>query len=336
MWERIDSALERAPGLDAVRHHRLELLEARRRRGAGLELPESLARAESLAAAVDLAVPALLRRLRDAWDGPLVVIKGPEVARDYPEPRLRPFWDLDVLTDDVRAAQAAMLAAGFKEVGEPALYEGIHHLRPLWWPGLPLCVELHDRPKWPGAIEPPATAELLAAAVPGRLGCDGVSTLPPAEHAIVQAAHAWAHEPLERLGHLVDIAVTLERTDAGAVESIARRWGCRRLWGTTRAAVAAAVEGSGRSGAVAIWARHLAGVRDRTVFEHHLQDWLSPLWGLPGGRALGASIRAVAEEPRREGQESWRAKLRRTRLAFAHAGKARSEHRDTIATRSGS
>ena len=112
-----------------------------------------------------------------------------------------------------QAAQAALLAAGFVEVGEAGRYEDIHHLRALWWPGLPLVVEIHDRPKWPDGLTGPSTEELLAAAVPARLGVDGIGALPPAEHALLLAAHAWAHEPLGRLGQLVDVAATLRRTD---------------------------------------------------------------------------------------------------------------------------
>ena len=69
-------------------------------------------------------------------------------------PGLRSFGDLDLLTDDAEAAQAALLAAGFQEVFEPEIYEDIHHLRPLWWPGLPLVVELHTRAELAGRGSP--------------------------------------------------------------------------------------------------------------------------------------------------------------------------------------
>jgi hypothetical protein len=336
VWERLDSLLERAPDFGAVNHHRLALVDARRRRRLGLPVDPDSTMVELKAAAANLAVGPLLERLRALLDGPLLVVKGPEVARDYPAPGLRPFWDLDVLTADTRAAQAALLAAGFEEVGDPVLYQDIHHLRPLLWPGLALCVELHERPKWPEGLEPPSAAELLAAEVPGRLGVAGVGTLPPAEHAVLLAAHAWAHEPLERLGHLVDIAAVLERGDAAAADAVARRWGCARMWRTTFRATRAVLHGERATGATASWARHLGGVRDRTVLEDHLQRCLSPFWGYSSPRATARAVRAVSTAPRREGDESWRQKLGRTRLAFANARKARSEHRDAITTRSGS
>ena len=327
MWERIDTLLEESgSSLDDLRTHRVELLEARRRRAAGLPLDDELGAEVTRAAIDEMAALPLLTRVRAAYDGPLVLIKGPEVALDYGAPGLRRFGDLDLLTDDADAAQAALLEAGFVEVFEPELYEDIHHLRPLWWPGLPLTVELHSRVKWPAGVPGPATEELLEAAVPGRLGVDGVATLPPEHHALVLAAHAWAHQPLGRLGDLLDVAVTLRRSDRVRVAELAARWGCSRLWRSTDAAVRSVVDGAGRSAGVALWARHLRHVRERTVFEAHLHDVLAPLWSqgpVSALRALVAEIRATANPVRRE---PWRRKLTRARLAVRNARVAQSQH----------
>src|SRR4051812_17931779 len=103
MWDRIDQLLERAPHEQALRLHRVELLEARRRRASGLELG-ALAGDEATALVCDLATAPLLARVREAWDGPLVLHKGPEVSLDYAGARLRPFCDLDLLTVDAAAA----------------------------------------------------------------------------------------------------------------------------------------------------------------------------------------------------------------------------------------
>jgi hypothetical protein len=327
MWQRIDSLLEASGSpLDVLRLHRVELLEARRRRAAGLPLGREL-KADLTRVAVDeVAALPLLSRVRESWEGPLMLVKGPEVALDYGAPGLRSYGDLDLLTDDAEAAQAALIAAGFREVFDPEVYENIHHLRPLWWPGLPLVVELHTRINWPAGIPGPSTAELLGAAVPSRLGVDGITTLPPEEHALVLAAHAWQHQPLGRLGNLIDVAVTLERCDPADVDALARRWGCRRMWRTTHAAIRSVLEGEGRSAGVALWARHLAEVRERTVFEWHVKDLLAPLWGLPPARALGAVRAELVATAGPEGPESWKAKLARTRLALGNAGVARSEH----------
>jgi hypothetical protein len=326
VWEQIDTLLERAPHVRALRYHRLGLLEARRRRERGLKPHPELAGDEARAAAAELAVPALLARARAACQERLVLIKGPELALDYGGERRRPFGDLDLLADDAAAAQAALLAAGFQEVGDPSLYEDIHHLRPLWWPGLPLVIELHTTPKWVAALPDPPVAELLAVAVPSRLGVDGVETLPPAHHAVLLAAHAWAHEPLARLGHLLDIAVTLQRADAGEPAALARRWGVSRLWRTTHAAVQSVLAGDARSWAVACWGRHLLGARERTVLEVHAQRWLAPAWGVPFRHAPGEILRSLLGDVGREHSESWRAKLARTRLALANAGTARADH----------
>lgn len=316
MFEHVDRLLAAGSASTAMlRVHRVELLEARRRRAAGLELEPDLIADETRAAVNEMAVPGLLARVRAAYDGPLLLMKGPEVAVAYGASGLRSFGDLDILTDDAPAAQAALIAAGFQEVFDPEIYEEIHHLRPLWWPGLPLVVELHTRANWPATIPGPSTDELLTAAVPSRLGAPGITTLPPEHHTLVLAAHAWEHQPLGRLGNLVDVVVMLRRSDEADVDRLARRWGCTRLWRTTRRAVGAVVEGEGHSAAVALWARHLRAGRERTVFEWHVKDLLSPLWGLPARRVPGA----IASEARRT-------QLSRSWLALRNARLPRSEY----------
>ena len=175
-------------------------------------------------------------------------------------------------------------------------------------------------------VPAPTTDELIASAVPSRLGVDGVAALPPAQHALVLAAHAWSHQPLGRLGNLIDVAVTLQRADESEVAALARRWGCRRMWRTTRAAIGAVLEGSGRSAAVALWARHLRGVREPTVFEWHVKSALAPVWGLPGTRVPAAVVSQARATAGPEAGEPWRSKLRRAGLALRNAGTARSEH----------
>jgi hypothetical protein len=332
MWDRVDALLENAPHEPALRLHRVELLEARRRRANGLPVG-LLAPDVATALACDLAAVPVLQRVRDAWDGPLVFHKGAEVSLDYPGPRLRRFCDLDLLTDDAEGAQAALLAAGFEEVDDPDVYRDIHHLRPLWWPGLPLMVELHMRPKWADGVPGPATDELIASAVPSRLGVDGVATLPPAQHTLVLAAHAWSHQPLGRLGNLIDVAVTLQRADEAEVDALARRWGCARMWRATRAAIGAVLEGDRRSAGVALWARHLRGVRERTVLEWHVKGALAPVWGLPRRRVPAALLAEVRATARPEGVEPWPDKVRRAGLALRNAGIARSEHRLALEAR---
>jgi hypothetical protein len=324
-WETLAGFAERAPGLDALRLHRLELVEARRRRQTGLPLGDALEHARRLAAADELVAPLILARARAAYDGRLVLIKGPEVAADYPAPGTRRYGDLDLLVDDAPRAQAALLAAGFVETGDPDIYAGIHHLRPLWLPGLSLTVELHHAVKWPAGLTAPPTEELFALAVPARAGVAGIEALPPAAHALVLAAHAWAHEPLGRLGHLLDYAATAARADEQELRVLAARWRCRRLHATTARAAAAVLAGRS-SGAMRVWGRHLRGVRERTVLERHLQEWLSPWWLRGPAPAAAATVRAVVADLRRDRGERWERKLRRARMAVGNAGVAKSEH----------
>jgi hypothetical protein len=325
MWDRIDNLLEKAPHEEALWLHRVELLEARRRRANGLDVG-ALVSHEAAAAVCDLAVIPLLARVREVWDGPLVLHKGPELSLDYPGPSLRRFCDLDLLTDDAAGAQAALLAAGFQEARQEESNGVIQHLCPLRWAGLPLTVELHSQPNWVDGVPAPATDELIASAVPSRLGVDGVGALPPAQHAVVLAAHAWSHQPLGRLGNLIDVAVTLHRAEESEVDALARRWGCGRMWRTTEDAISAVLEGSGRSAAVALWARHLRGVREPTVFEWHVKRALAPVWGLPGARVPAAVVSQARATAGPEAGEPWRSKLRRAGLALRNAGTARSEH----------
>src|SRR5918994_1497780 len=142
IWSYLEELLLRAPRLSDLRTHRLQLLELDRRRRLGLPVHAELLFEERRAAVSAMSAPVMLARARAAYDGTIVVIKGPEVARRSPGPLLRPFDDLDLLVDDSRAAQRALIAAGFEEVGDPATYTGIHHLRPLRWPGMPLTIEL--------------------------------------------------------------------------------------------------------------------------------------------------------------------------------------------------
>ena len=325
MWDRVDDLLAKAPHEEALWLHRVELLEARRRRMNGLDVG-ALASHEAAAAVCDLAVVPLLARVREAWDGPLVLHKGPELSLDYPGPRLRRFCDLDLLTDDAEGAQAALLAAGFQEARQAESQGAIHHLCALQWPGLPLTVELHAGPRRGDGVPAPTADELIASAVPSRLGVGGIASLAPAQHALVLAGHAWSHEQLGRLGHLIDVAVTLQRADESEVAALARRWGCSRMWRTTRAAIGAVLEGTGRSAAVALWARHLRGVRERTVFEWHVKGALAPLWGMPGTRVPTAIANEARAKAGPERGEPWPAKLRRTGLALRNAGVARSDH----------
>ena len=291
-------------------------------------MPRELVEEERSAAVMVMTAPLLLEKIRSALTGPIVLFKGPEVAARYPDPTLRPYGDLDILVPDAPAAHEALKAAGFREIGDPALFVDIHHLQPLALHPFPLLVEVHTRPKWIDALEPPPTSELIAAAVPSRVDVDGISTLRPDHHTLVLVAHAWAHEPLRRILELVDIAAMIEELDRDDLEKLAREWRMTRVWNTTLAATDALfANGPERDPLpLRLWARNLPAVRRRTVFESHLERWLAGFWALPPRAAVRAAAASAVRAFVPEEDETWREKLARTRLAFRNASTPRSEH----------
>lgn len=331
LWAGVERLVERAPGLAHLRRHRLHLIAARRWRSLGRPLPGELKAEERRAAMTALAAPVLLERLRAGYHGPIVLVKGPEVAGRYPNPAMRDFVDLDVLVPDAAEAQRSLIAAGFIEFGDPELYVDIHHLRPLYSPGLHLRVEIHSEPKWPDGLEPPPSGEFFAETVPSMTGVDGILTLPPAKHAVVLAVHGWAHEPLARLGQLVDVAAMLDGADRQKASEVAGAWGVSGVWETTIRAVDALFgDPPARSAALAIWARHLPSARERSVLESHLETWISGFWSLPPGRAALRMGHELWWDIRPTPGESWRSKLSRSGRAFRHAFLPRSEHDRTL------
>jgi putative nucleotidyltransferase-like protein len=323
--DRVGALLDSAPRTADLEYHRLELVAAARMRREGRAVPAELVARERAAAVAALAAPALLRRVRMATTGPLVLIKGPDVARYYPDPAERDFSDLDVLAPDAVATQRRLLQVGFEEVGEPRLYEDIHHLRPLHWPGLPLVIEVHSAPKWIEGVEPPDTAELIAAAESQPPRPDGMLVLPAAHHALVLAAHGWAHEPLARLRDLLDIALVAGAADLDEVDRLAKRWGVWRMWRTTSRAIDAVVGDGPRPLSVALWGRHLVSARERTVLESHLERWCGDIWGIPRNQLL-AALTAIGADMRPRSDEGWTTKVARSRAAISNAFVPKSQH----------
>lgn len=326
LWESIDALIDRVPTLEELREHRLQFIAANRWLRAGRAIPPSLAAELTLAAALDLPVRNLLARVGAAWGGQMAVLKGSEVASRYPAGALRPARDIDLLVDDPAAAHAALRDAGFVPAGDPRQYVDIHHLQPLRWPSLPVAIELHHTPKWIDGLQPPATAELLELAVPARGDAEGFLTLAPAAHAVVLAVHSWAHEPLNRIGDLVDVALLAAEADVREMDRLARSWGVSRVWKTTYGTVEALFFGGPRPFALRLWARHLQAGRARTVAESHLAEWLSGYWALPAPTAFRRNLQRIGEVSRPVPGETWGTKLARARLAARNAGAPRSAH----------
>lgn len=330
LWAAVDRLVDSAPTVADIRSHRLELFAARRWRDLGRDIPDDIVQLERASAVVALTVPTLLERIRDAYGGPAILHKGPEVAARYPDPALRLFGDIDLLVTDAEEAQQALLRAGFEVTGDPELYVDIHHLRPLRWQDLPVVIEIHSRPKWVDSLSSPTVAELLDAAEPSAVA-EGYLALPPAEHALLLAAHSWAHEPLRRLRDLVDIAAVANGADASRIETIAGRWGASRLWHATEEAVAFLFAAGRRPVSVRTWARNLAQVRERTVLEHHLQRWFSDFWVLSPTQAAATLPHTFVNDVSPGPQETWGTKLARSGRALRNAKRRRSEHQDELA-----
>jgi hypothetical protein len=325
LWERVGELADLAPRLSDLRYHKLQLVAASRLRARGELVPPELQTEERLAAAIALGAGLLVRRLRAATDARVIVMKGPEAAALWPDSRLRPWKDLDLLVEDAHAVQDALLAAGFVEVGDPALYRDIHHLRPLSLPGLPVAVEVHLRPKWPAA-HAPTFDDLAAAAVPSTFGVVGMLAPSPAHHAVLLAAHAWEHDPLSRVGSLADVAamtIAAGRTDADAV---ARAWGVARLWSATARAVDEVLLDGRPALHPPIWRRHLEQARERTVLEAHAERLVGPLAGSSLHKAPHAVLSALARTIRPAPGEGWRNKWRRSWRAMRNASLRGSDH----------
>ena len=283
--------------------------------------------AERMAAAGAMAAPVLMAKVRAALDGPMLVMKGAEVAHHYSDPALRSYGDIDLIVPDAERSQSSSSMRASSCAARRGCYEGIHHLRPLRAPGLPLLVELHHEPKWIDRLEPPSVHELLELGVPAPHLCDGVLVLPPAPHALVMAAHTWGHYPLTPLRDLLDIALVARRADSAEIERLAEDSG-------SGARVANHLAGHGLP--VRRRARGLppcgSGPATSRTSASALCSSRTSSAGWPASGLFRAARRSAASEPRvahdlrREGDERWSAKLGRTRRALRSAFVRKSHH----------
>jgi Uncharacterised nucleotidyltransferase len=327
LWEGVESLLERlAPEL--VADHGLGALAARRARLRDEEPAERHAREERAARAAALVAPVLLARARAAYDGPLLLVKGPELSSRYPD-GARGFADLDLVAADPELAQAALLASGFRHRAgsvPPAYYDRHHHLQPLEWPGLALPIEIHRRVMWPRGLRAPSNEELFEAASPAGVGVEGLLIPDPRHHALLVAAHSWGEEPMRKLRDLVDVLAMSDDDARDELRRLARRWGFERGWSATLAAADWLLRGGPEPRFVGIWARYLRGLREPTVFEMHVRAWLSPFSLASPLRAVRLSAAALSYDLRPLPYENWDAKLRRTAQAALHPASPTSSH----------
>jgi hypothetical protein len=282
--------VDRSPSVVDLLDHRLGAIAARQWRAQGRDVPPELIEEERYASYATLAAPVVVGRVAELCAAPVIVLKGPEVAARYPEPTMRPSHDLDLLVEDAAGAFRALVAAGCKVVGdEPSE----HHELPLAFPDLPLIVELHRAPKWPAWAQPPSYEGLLASAVPARGAGEGSLAPAPAHHAVLIAAHSWAHRPLARVLDLLDLQVLLADADAQEAAALARSWGVERIWRTTLAAAGSLFGGQPTPWTLRTWARNTPEVRRPTRGEELVERCLSPFAVLPPHRAVRVSASSV-------------------------------------------
>ena len=330
LTEMIERLVSTAPSLGALRKHRLHLAAARLWQSRGREVPADLLADARVGAVRAMLAHLVLGKARAAYDGPLMLMKGPEIAAHYPVPSDRPCHDLDLLVEDAEAAQRALLAAGFVEFGDPAIYAGLQHLPPLVWPNAPFVIEVHRRPSQPFWLAPVSAKALFHDTVPSATGVSGVLAPSPAAHAVLVVAHAWNHDPLGSVGQLLDAIALLASADRREATAFARAWGWEEMWRTTLAVMDVLVGGRRQNLALRLWARHLLEVRERVVFENHISRLAAPIWSLPAvdaPRALAWVLRYTASP---ESDEDWITQLRRSRLALFHAFSPESKHEQSL------
>lgn len=326
LWEGVDRLLRRLePELASM--HGLGPLAGRRLRLLGEAVPEPLAREERAARAAVLVVPSVLARVREAYDGPLLLLKGPALTRVYPDGARR-ISDLDVLAGDAERAQEALLAAGFRLWPDSSSSDFAvhHHLHPLAWPGIPLPIEIHRRPAWPRGLSAPPNEELFEAALPAADGFDGILVPDPKQHAVLLASHTWREVPMHKVRALVDVLAFTEDEARGELTQIAARWKIERGWRSTIAAADWLLREGEEPRFVSYWARYLRSIREPTLFEMHLQEWLSPFWLTQPRTAAKLSGAAVLRDLRPGRHEDWSAKRRKIARALRHPLSAKSDH----------
>jgi hypothetical protein len=314
LWKSVDDFLERA-SLPGILAHKLGPLAANRLRRLGEPLPEILSIEERGASLCMLTAVPIVEQVRANTEGPVLLHKGPELAKIYPA-QARRFRDVDVLVRDAAAVHNALLARGFVKTHDPMydIFGAEHALKSLRLPPLGLKLEVHSSLHWPDYLPKPPLREVFEAAVPSALGVEGVSAPAPTHHALMLAAHAWAHgghETLWRLRDLIDIAAVTSGQDRSELERQAGRWGIGRLWRTTAAAIDALLYNGDETFALRLWGRHLIDVREQRRYERHLCRLTAPYWVASPYGATKEALRGLRFIVGPDPSETWRGKLRR-------------------------
>jgi hypothetical protein len=276
---------------------------------------------------------AVLQRARDACDEDLLVLKGLSIASRYPVEHLRPMGDLDLLSSQPERTQTALLSAGFQPVGPfpDDYYDGLHHLRPLQWPGVvgPV-VEVHRRANWVSWRTPPKASDLMGHGVPASFGVGDVLELSPEANAIVLTAHSWGELPLRRIGDLFDLRVVLRSADIKAAQALARAWGLDRVLRTSLAASQAVFEGASPTTPLRSWARNLTDTSETKVYEAHIRRWCAPFWATTPRQAVRLTSRELLNDLLPTPDESWSNKVTRIWEAVRHPKRSQADHQAVL------
>ena len=95
-------------------------------------------------------------------------------------------------------------------------------MRPLYWPGLPLLLEVHRGLKWIPYFEQPAPTKLFEEPSRPRRASGGILAPSPEHHALMLTAARLAHGPRLRLRDLIDIAAVASEADPHEIRTARR------------------------------------------------------------------------------------------------------------------
>lgn len=226
-----------------------------------------------------LQAKSMLTRVRGVIDGPMVVLKGIEVAQLYPEPWQRDFVDVDIVVDELLQADRRLRAAGFKPLHNAISHPDYHQTAALILGDDPVTIELHRRPNSPRWNHFPVE-EVFAEALPSRTGVDGVLRPRDDHHAVIVAWHYW-RDGANRGRGLIDVQLLREQSSNEAISLVAEQWGVGRIWEQTQK-VLDAIERPGDAGLSSRWLLDLSEVSHRT---RRARQW----WAIAMGGRGGAS-----------------------------------------------
>jgi hypothetical protein len=328
LWTNLDRIIDAAPDAGALRTHGLGPIAAWRMRSHGEAVPPEIDRLAHGAAYAAVTAAPLLQKVIDILQEPVLVLKGPEVARLYPERTLRTYGDLDLLVADLPIAERKLLDAGFAELMPNRKIEGHHHDSPLGLGNLALMIELHRDPGWLRWLTPPSNAELFKVAIPSDTGVDGGYALPPEPMALFLASHAWRHNPYNSIVHLIDIELIRQQTEPAAVMALARQWGMDRVWTHLCAMIDwYNYQDDQTPGAVhRWWARHLHDAREQSLLEYYLASWGRGLAAPTFGEQVESITRDVRFSFTAHSWQSRRQKLGRIALGARSLAGPASRH----------